>query len=60
MNTELEDEFFRDDVILPPKVESLMQLAEFASDIAYSRRTMYEAYLAEGFDHTQALELCKI
>jgi len=60
MNTELYDEFFDNDKMFPPKVESLMQLAEFASDIAYSRRTMYEAYLSEGFDHEQALELCKI
>jgi hypothetical protein len=59
MSTEI-DEFFHDDVQIPADVESLMRLSEFAADIAYSRRTMYEAYLAEGFDHNQALELCKL
>ena len=59
MNTEVDD-FFQEDIVIPPLVDRLMQLAEFASDIAYSRRTLYQAYLAEGFDHAQALELCKI
>jgi hypothetical protein len=41
-------------------VESLGQLAKHAHDIAYARRTLYEAYIAEGFNPMEALELCKI
>jgi hypothetical protein len=40
--------------------DSFCQLAERASDIAYARRELYEAYLLEGFTPEQALELCKI
>lgn len=40
--------------------ESYMRMAEHALDIAYARRTMYEAYLSEGFNPAEALELCKI
>lgn len=34
-------------------------LAQHAGDIAHARRTLYLAYLAEGFTESQALELCK-
>ena len=40
--------------------ESYMRMAEHASDIAYARRSLYEAYLLEGFTPIEALELCKI
>ena len=39
--------------------ESYMKMAERASDIAYSRRTLYEAYISEGFTPEESLELCK-
>lgn len=48
------------DELIPILIESYMHMASFAADIAYSRRTLYEAYLAEGFEPIQALELCKI
>lgn len=48
------------DQLIPVLVGSYMHLAEFSSDIAYCRRTLYEAYLSEGFEPAQALELCKI
>ena len=35
------------------------EAALVASSIAHSRRTIYLAYLAEGFAETQALELVK-
>jgi hypothetical protein len=38
--------------------ESYMKMAERASDIAYSRRTLYEAYISEGFTPEESLELC--
>lgn len=41
-------------------VETWERLAEHASDIAYARRCLYQAYIAEGFTPSQALELCKI
>lgn len=40
--------------------ESYMRMAQHASDIAYSRRSLYEAYLDEGFTPEESLELCKI
>lgn len=40
--------------------ESYMRMAEHASDIAYARRCLYEAYISEGFNALEALELCKI
>jgi hypothetical protein len=40
--------------------ESYMRLAVHAADIAYSRRTLYEAYLSEGFTPEESLDLCKI
>lgn len=40
--------------------ESYGRMAHHAHDIAYARRTLYEAYLHEGFDREEALELCKI
>jgi hypothetical protein len=40
--------------------ESYMRMAQYASDIAYARRSMYEAYLSEGFTPLEALELCKV
>lgn len=41
-------------------VESFGTMAKHAHDIAYARRTMYEAYISEGFNPMEALELCKI
>jgi len=40
-------------------VETLNSMAAHAHDVAYARRTMYLAYLAEGFTPQEALELCK-
>lgn len=40
--------------------QSYMLMAERAQDIAYARRTLYEAYTDEGFSPAEALELCKI
>lgn len=34
-------------------------VAEYSSDIAYAKRSMYMAYLYEGFTPVEALELCK-
>lgn len=39
--------------------ESYMNMAEYAADIAYSRRTLYVAYLSEGFTPEESLELCR-
>jgi hypothetical protein len=39
--------------------ETYAQMAKYASDIAYARRNLYEAYLLEGFTPIEALELCK-
>ena len=40
--------------------DSYTTLAERASDMAYARRRLYEAYILEGFTPQEALELCKI
>jgi len=40
-------------------VDTYMHMAEHASDIAYARKAMYDAYVAEGFPPLMALELCK-
>jgi hypothetical protein len=48
------------DEIVKLLTESYMRAAERASDIAYARRCLYEAYLAEDFTPMEALELCKI
>jgi hypothetical protein len=40
-------------------VEALHGLVEHAATIAHARRAFYEAYIAEGFTPTEALELCK-
>lgn len=40
--------------------ESYMRMAHHAADIAFARRSLYEAYLSEGFNPQEALELCKI
>ena len=48
------------DQIVRLLTESYMRMAEQAADIAYARRTLYEAYLYEGFTPQEALELCKI
>jgi hypothetical protein len=45
--------------MIPLLVQHYMFMAEYASDLAYCRRTLYEAYLLEGFEPAQALELCK-
>ncbi len=41
-------------------VEAWAAIAGCASDIAHSKRTIYLAYVAEGFTEAQALELCKM
>lgn len=41
-------------------VESFTYLAEHACDLAYARKTLYDAYLLEGFSPLEALELCKM
>ena len=48
------------DEIVKLLAESYMRMAKHAADIAYSRRSLYNAYVAEGFSPTEALELCKI
>lgn len=35
-------------------------VAKHAADIAHARRTLYLAYIDEGFTEAQALELCKV
>lgn len=34
-------------------------MASIASEVAHSKRVLYEAYLSEGFNEQQALELVK-
>jgi len=41
------------------QVEIWQGVAAAASDIAHARRTMFLAYVAEGFAEAQALELIK-
>ena len=48
------------DEIVKILTESYMRMAEHASDMAYARRCLYDAYRSEGFDPEEALELCKI
>lgn len=48
------------DDIVKLLTESYLRMAEKASDIAYARRSLYEAYVFEGFSPQEALELCKI
>lgn len=36
-----------------------VEMAKEAPDIAHSKRTLFLAYVAEGFNETQALELVK-
>ena len=48
------------DDIVKLLAESYMRMAKHAADIAYSRRSLYNAYMAEGFTAAEALELCKI
>jgi hypothetical protein len=48
------------DEIVKLLTESYMRMAQHAADIAYARRSLYEAYLAEGFTPAEALELCKV
>lgn len=36
-----------------------MEIARSATDIAHARRTMYLAYMSEGFTPEEALELVK-
>lgn len=40
--------------------DSYMLMAQHAADIAFARRSLYEAYISEGFSPVEALELCKI
>lgn len=56
----MEEKLLGADQLIPVLVGSYMHLSEFASDIAYCRRTLYEAYLSEGFEPAQALDLCKL
>lgn len=39
--------------------EAWMSIAKNAADLAHARRTLFNAYLAEGFSEAQALELIK-
>ncbi len=48
------------DEIVKLLAESYMRMAKHACDIAYARRSLYEAYISEGFTPEEALELCKI
>lgn len=40
-------------------VDTYMLMAQHASDIAYAKRVMFDAYILEGFSPEMALELCK-
>lgn len=48
---------------LPDAVKNMVQLwgamAEAAADVAHAKRTIFLAYVAEGFTEAQALELVK-
>lgn len=48
---------------IPDAVKGLVELwsaaAEVAADIAHAKRTLFLAYVAEGFSEGQALELVK-
>lgn len=48
------------DEIVKLLTDSYMRMATHAADIAYARRSLYNAYIAEGFTPQEALELCKI
>lgn len=48
------------DEIVKLLAESYMRMSKHAADIAYARRSLYNAYVYEGFTPTEALELCKI
>lgn len=37
----------------------IARIAENAATIAHARRSLYLAYLAEGFSEAEALDLCK-
>lgn len=39
--------------------ESYGYMVKYAHDIAYARRSLYLAYIDEGFAPHEALELCK-
>lgn len=41
-------------------VKTFSSIIPHAHDLAYARRTLYLAYLTEGFNPDEALELCKI
>lgn len=50
----------------PSQVEVFLQImdmyrlvAEHASDVAFAKKSLYNAYISEGFSPEQALELCK-
>lgn len=40
-------------------VEAWQLIAKHSADIAHARRTLFDAYVAEGFTEAQALELIK-
>jgi hypothetical protein len=48
------------DEIVKLLAESYMRMAKHSADIAYARRSLYNAYVYEGFTPQEALELCKI
>lgn len=59
-------DFSRREPPTPTLAESMKALADawstmakHANDLAHARRTLFLAYVAEGFNETQALELVK-
>lgn len=36
------------------------ELAEHATDIAFTVKSLYDAFILEGFSPDQAIELCKV
>lgn len=47
-----------DEIAYSRAISVIGQLAINAAHIAHARRALYDAYLAEGFNEAQALQLC--